>query len=244
MGCGASVPAPAEDAQPGAAMSPAAAKAEERTLKGLFAEIDQDGDGKVTRRELQVKLKADSTIQDLLVKAGGTADYVMDQLDVDGDGFITYKEFEAMLSADANKLAEAVVPGSAAAPPPEATNIEKLKKLFDSIDSSGNSDGKISREELRAHMSKDDTVVALLVAAGGSKDYVFEQLNADDDNFVTWDEFKEMLLADPLAGSEPSKAVSEAAPKAEATGEAPKAMSEEEDVDAILAEAAAALDEK
>ena len=90
-------------------MTPAEAKAEERSLRSLFSSIDVDGDGRVTKRELQSKLKADSAVQDLLKKAGGSEDYVMDQLDVDGDGFVTYAEFEAMLSADAGKLVEAVL---------------------------------------------------------------------------------------------------------------------------------------
>lgn len=217
MGCGASTAAPpASTTLPTAASASAdtatsaadpkaaekaraEAKAEERTLRSIFNSIDVDGDGSVTKRELQAKLQADTTIQDLLTKSGGSSDYVMDQLDVDGDGHVTFAEFEMMLSTDASKLAEDIVPGSAevlppAPPPPEAHSVDKLKALFDKIDASG--DGKVSREELRAHMAKDDTVAELLVHAGGSKEYVFEQLNEDDDAFVTWDEFKSMLGAD------------------------------------------------
>ena len=117
----------------------------------------------------------------------------MEQLDVDGDGFVTFDEFEAMLSTDASKLAS-VVGVAVPAELPEATSLSKLKKLYDAIDTSG--DGQVSREELRAHMAKDETVATLLVQAGGSREFVFEQLNANDDGFVSWDEFKAMLSAD------------------------------------------------
>uniref|UniRef100_A0A7S2H3Z5 EF-hand domain-containing protein n=1 Tax=Haptolina brevifila TaxID=156173 RepID=A0A7S2H3Z5_9EUKA len=56
-------------------------------LEALFASIDADGDGKVTRSELSAKLSATEEVQRLLEAAGGTgAMYVMEQLDENGDG--------------------------------------------------------------------------------------------------------------------------------------------------------------
>ena len=77
MGCGASLPtAGAAEAEATTDLTPAAAKYEEKTLRKLFKSIDVDGDGNVSKSELHAKLRADSAIQDLLTKAGGSADYV------------------------------------------------------------------------------------------------------------------------------------------------------------------------
>ena len=233
MGCGASASVPQ-----GAGEATSAAKAEEKTLRSIFNSIDVDGDGAVTKNELQKKLQADSAVQDLLTKAGGAVDYVMEQLDVDGDGIVTWSEFEAMLSTDASKLAVTVgvaVPVELA----EATSLEKLKKLYDAIDTSG--DGQVSREELRAHMAKDERVVTLLVQAGGSREYVFEQLNENEDGFVSWDEFRSMLSAD-VGGFVGAKPATLTAPEAH-TAPAVPAMSEEEEAAALLAEADEAMKE-
>ena len=77
MGCGASLPtAGAAEAEATTDLTPAAAKYEEKTLRKLFKSIDVDGDGNVSKSELHAKLRADSAIQDMLTKAGGSADYV------------------------------------------------------------------------------------------------------------------------------------------------------------------------
>ena len=98
MGCGASATAPTADESPkpvpvlppakpatpavngDAAQEPAA---EERTLRQLFDSIDVDGDNQVTAKELRAKMQSDSTVQALLVAAGGSRDYVMEQLDLE-----------------------------------------------------------------------------------------------------------------------------------------------------------------
>lgn len=235
MGCGASSVSPAAD--------------DTAELRSLFDTIDADGNSSITKKELQAKLAQDETVQELLVKAGGSADYVMEQLDVDGDGIITWKEFEAMLSVDASKLAETIAPGSAPPVPPpprkEETSMDRLRKLFDTIDTSG--DGKVSRSELQAHMRKSDEVVKLLFANGGSVDYVFDQLNGNDDDAITWDEFSSMLTPDArkfvrgsvgvdgASDSAPAPAVGNASPT-RAAAEEP--VTEEDEMDALLAETA------
>ena len=45
-------------------------------------------------------------------------------------------------------------------------------------------------------MAEDDTVATLLVAAGGSDQYIFEQLDEDGDGVVEFAEFDRMLSSD------------------------------------------------
>ena len=65
----------------------------EARLRELFAGIDADADGALSREELATKLRADSDLQQLLEGAGKSAHYVFEQLDADGDGSITVDEF-------------------------------------------------------------------------------------------------------------------------------------------------------
>ena len=74
----------------------AAAKAEEATLRSLFASIDADGSGTVSIKELKIKLAATDEVEELFLKAGGKnigTSYIMKQLDEDKSGNITYDEF-------------------------------------------------------------------------------------------------------------------------------------------------------
>lgn len=67
-----------------------ASKSRSSALKDLFAQIDSNGDGKITKSEFEEKLGA-----------GGTnlqnADSVFGKLDKDGDGSVTLKELAAAL---------------------------------------------------------------------------------------------------------------------------------------------------
>ena len=65
----------------------------EARLRELFAGIDADANGALSREELATKLRADSDLQQLLEGAGKSAHYVFEQLDADGDGSITVDEF-------------------------------------------------------------------------------------------------------------------------------------------------------
>lgn len=145
---------------------------------------------------MRAKLAVDGKVQELLVKAGGTPGYIMEQLDVNGDGVVSWEEFESMLADDATKFCDGLIddgPESvrrmSARAPSQALmrgSAAALRKLFDTIDLDGN--GKVSPAELRRFMAEDDVLGTLLVQAGGSRDYCFEQLDENGDNFISWEE--------------------------------------------------------
>jgi len=76
--------------QSSAATTTAASKSRSSALKNLFAQIDGNGDGKITKSEFEEALGA-----------GGTnlkqADSVFGKLDTDGDGSVSLKELAAAL---------------------------------------------------------------------------------------------------------------------------------------------------
>ena len=78
--------------QSSAASTTAASKSRSSALKNLFAQIDGNGDGKITKSEFEEALGA-----------GGTnlkqADSVFGKLDKDGDGSVSLKELASALKA-------------------------------------------------------------------------------------------------------------------------------------------------
>ncbi|KAH6779644.1 hypothetical protein C2S52_010881 [Perilla frutescens var. hirtella] len=94
-------------------------------LKQAFEMIDRDGDGKITKEELETllsRLGAEPPNKEEL-------QLMLSEVDRDGDGCITLEEFHAI--------------GSAFAPP---TDHSELRDTFDFFDS--DRDGKITAEEL------------------------------------------------------------------------------------------------
>ena len=65
----------------------------EARLRALFASIDVDGNGVLSREELSTKLRQDTEIQTLVDSAGKSSMYLFEQLDADSDGSITVEEF-------------------------------------------------------------------------------------------------------------------------------------------------------
>merc|ERR1712032_401436 len=108
-----------------------------------------------------------------------------DQLDTNHDGKITREEFH-----------ENMHPSKAA-----RTVEQMLKDVFDRIDKNG--DGSLSREEVsrafanilgKSCVKSQKSFKTLMVDAGMNPDfYVFEQLDANSDGKVTWEEFRARL---------------------------------------------------
>ena len=205
MGCGASSAAPAAPDAPATAAGVLSAatsanrsdarKAAAAPLRAIFDQMDADGNGFISKAELQKKLSQDQEIQTLLESAGGSASYVFEQLDDDGDGKVTWAEFEGLLSPDAAAFVD-VVAGPTALDEDEAPVTEaELKALFTSIDKDGT--GTISAVELQQKLNADQSVQKLLNRVGGDgKSHVFSQLDEDGDGTITWNEFRNMLSED------------------------------------------------
>ncbi|MQL89693.1 hypothetical protein Taro_022271 [Colocasia esculenta] len=100
----------------------------------LFCVFDRDGDGKITKQELEVVLrrlgKSDPPTEEEVAM-------MLAEVDRDGDGCISLQDFEALGSALGRRPG-----GSEGAPPAE----EELKDAFGVFDADG--DGRISAEEL------------------------------------------------------------------------------------------------
>merc|ERR1711920_678595 len=69
---------------------------------------------------------------------------------------------------------------------------QQLRKLFELIDANG--DASVSRTELASALNKDESIGKLVEEAGlNSNFYVLEQLDANRDERITWDEFEARL---------------------------------------------------
>lgn len=206
-------PAPAPAARNGSSSSShsstgaaAASLYADQTLRALFAAIDVNGDGEISAAEMRAQFLVNSKLQKLLLQAGGTPEFIMKHLDLNGDGVVSWQEFETMLAEDAKHFLEAddedaehdaellkkrpsdaLMRGSSTA----------LRKVFDKIDTDHN--GKVDPQELRRAMT-DDTVAALVMQAGGSRDQCFERLDTNGDSFISWEEFSASLGALADAG--------------------------------------------
>jgi len=102
------------------------------------------------------------------------------------DGKVTWDEFKANLR-------------------PVVDVTDQLKKVFRNLDANG--DGSVSKEELSkafssmldcSHMKTKKSFRILIEDAGLNPNfYVFEQLDANGDGTITWEEFESQLKALP-----------------------------------------------
>ncbi|XP_074560921.1 putative calcium-binding protein CML35 [Curcuma longa] len=147
-------------------------------LRDFFALFDRDGDGKITRLEVESVLRRLAPAHD-----PPTAEEVASmvaEVDRDGDGCISLDEFAAVEAA--------LVAGSGAAGDDEQ---ELMREAFAVFDADG--DGKISAEELHG-------VFDLLF---GDRECTVEEcrrmirgVDTDGDGFVGFDEFATMMMMD------------------------------------------------
>jgi len=175
-------------------------------LKKLFQALDTNADKAVSKEELAAGLAKDESIETLVKEAGFNTQYgVFDGMDDNKDGRITWDEFEVHLRSAAKEEAKVEIELAA-----DEKALEHLKRLYQSLDTNG--DKAVSRPELSAGLQKDEAVADLIKEAGFNPQYyVFEQLDADEDGRITWEEFevhlrrtaveqaKEELVAPPEA---------------------------------------------
>ena len=158
--------APAPNAEEGES-APKADKEQIAELKKVFALFDEDGDGKITIKELGTMMRSlgqnptEAELRDLI-----------NEVDADGNGTIDFPEF---LNLMARKMQD-------------TDSEEELKEAFKVFDKDGN--GFISAAELRHVMTNlgekltDEEV-----------DEMIREADVDGDGQVNYDEFVKMMMA-------------------------------------------------
>lgn len=130
----------------------------------LFQKFDVDGDGKITKNEMNTSGSTHST-------QGPSIDDLFGAIDTDGDGGITEAENQTFLESMKSRRSG----------PPDAASM--VQKLFKKADSDG--DGKITKEELEAALPRHDSSDAL--------DRLFSNADPDNDGTISQSEFEAEL---------------------------------------------------
>ena len=134
----------------------------------LFGKVDSDGDGAVSKTELQALLEAMSG--GTASQAGVSSDDVFSQLDADGDGSLTQAEFDAGRPSGAAGEAGGGMQAMGGMPPPPggpggASASADSTTTYDALDT--NKDGEVSLTERLAGSTssvEQDAITALFNA--------------------------------------------------------------------------------
>ncbi|WP_255424300.1 EF-hand domain-containing protein [Acidovorax sp. 93] len=134
----------------------------------LFGKVDSDGDGAVSKTELQALLEAMSG--GTASQAGVSSDDVFSQLDADGDGSLTQAEFDAGRPSGAAGEAGGGMQVMGGMPPPPggpggASASADSTTTYDALDT--NKDGEVSLTERLAGSTssvEQDAITALFNA--------------------------------------------------------------------------------
>jgi Ca2+-binding EF-hand superfamily protein len=155
--------------------------------QNIFNTLDQNGDGKVTKDELQSAF-ASRQSAGANSSQGPSLDDLFSRIDTNGDGSIDESENDAFLeSAAKNRQPQG---------PPDPSQI--AKKLFEKADTDG--DGKLTKSELAAALPKHGHGHGKSGAAGASGassssalDDLFNDADSDGDGAITESELQASL---------------------------------------------------
>jgi Ca2+-binding EF-hand superfamily protein len=162
--------------------------------RSLFCQLDKNGDGKVTKKELKEAVKKSSDIQ-IALKMRNFKDCCLfvDNADTDQDGGMSFEEFTAALaclprSQPVSQNAE--VWGSASVP--NDTSMDRARSLFSQLDKNG--DGKVTKKELKEAMKKSSEIQRALNVRNFSDCRLFlENADTDQDGGMSFEEFMTAL---------------------------------------------------
>ena len=156
----------------------------EAEFRDLWDKLDKNGDGKVTGKEWGSKVYAE---QELMSKYFGGSSLKeigegFNRIDSNGDDNLTWDEFVSEI-----KSYSAAQKMSAAMGTQEGK--EDFKKLWETLDKNG--DGKVSGKEWGSQVYAQQDIMKKYF---GGQDLAsigkgFRRINADGDEFLTWEEF-------------------------------------------------------
>lgn len=130
-----------------------------------FKKIDQNGDGKITKEEMEASRPNDGK--------GPSVDEIFSKVDTDQDGVIS--------DAEDQKAFEAMQKNGPPGEPPTASNL--ASEIFKKADSDG--DGKITQTELSSLLKDED-------AQSGVQE-LFKTADADEDGAISQSELEKTL---------------------------------------------------
>ena len=173
-------------------------------VAALFAEVDTDGSGAVSRAELKAKLQSDTELQSMMEQANLNPQYyVFEQLDANQDGQITPSELmEALRAAPPHPRVEAAQQDASNASVLKAAletaeGKAAFKQLFDSLDA--NKDGAVSSKEWGKGVGKNRELMQKYFGGSttGEVARMFGKINTDGDAKLTWVEWCAAVGVDP-----------------------------------------------
>ena len=139
-------------------------KKEAEDLIQLFTEMDENGDGILSKEEIKNGLEKTGK-----VLTDSELDKLFDELDLDGNGSISFGEF---LAASIDKE--------------EVLSHERISSMFKHMDRSGN--GRISIDELHYIFQNHKSIKP------SNWDHLTKQLKLNRDNTMNFEEFKKLML--------------------------------------------------
>lgn len=177
------------------AVSPPLDDEEMEEARRLFEEIDQNGDGQVTRLEAQEAMKKSASIRKALklwdIREVAT---FLDDADKDNDGTVSFQEFTSYLASSCIDSFREVVEFVDMPPLLDEDAMAEAQALFDSIDKNGN--GQVSRSELKSAMRESEAIRrALKVWSYKDCSSMVDAADTDKDGSMSFDEFKRYIAA-------------------------------------------------
>jgi len=153
-------------------------------LKALFETLDQNSDGKVTRKEWGKQLAAN---KEMIAKYFGGCSLpalgrAFRRIDADGDGALVWDEF--VVAATGARAA-----AQTAAMLATETGQAELKALFETIDK--DADGKVTSKEWGRAVGANKELMAKYFGGSspGQIGRAFKRIDIDGNGTLSWDEF-------------------------------------------------------
>jgi len=150
-----------------------------QTVNQVFLACDLDKNGYVSKQEFFKVLKENKEVEEIL---GHRWKAVFEEIDRDDDGKLTWFEFRHYL------LRKPILYVA----PMKARFLRRIRPVFDALDI--NKDGYVTKKELfTALRQKNNKLIEDLIGHRWSE--AFDKMDTNNDNKVSWREFKRFLFA-------------------------------------------------